>query len=57
MLFFTEIKLRYIYTRFGYPSVTKLYNLLNKASYDIDIGTLKIINKFCHHCQIKGQAF
>ena len=53
MLFFTETKLRYIYTRLGYPSVTKLYNLLNKAGYNIDIGAFKIINKFYHHYQIK----
>ena len=54
MLFFIKTKLRRIYTKFGYLSVIKLYNLLNKAGYDIDIGTLKTINKFCHHCQIKG---
>ena len=54
--FLTETELRRIHTRFGHPSVTKLYNLLDKAGHDIDIGTIKEVNKFCHHCQVKGKA-
>ena len=54
LAFFTETELRNIYTKFGYPSVTKLYNLLDKTSYNVDIGTLKTINKFCYYCQVKG---
>ena len=50
LAFFTEVELRYIYIRFGYLLVIKLYNLLDKVSYDIDIGTFKIINKFYYYC-------
>ena len=49
LLYFTEAKLRYIYTRFGYLSVIKLYNLLNKAGYNVNVGAFKVINKFCHY--------
>ena len=54
MLFFTEAELRYIYTKFGYLSVIKLYDLLNKAGYNVKTNVFKDINKFCYYCQIKG---
>ena len=54
--YFTETELRRIHTRFGHPSVSKLYDLLDKAGHDVDVDVLKEINKFCHHCQTKGKA-
>ena len=50
LLFFTDTKLCYIYIKFGYLSVIKLYNLLNKAGYNVKISALKDINKFCYCC-------
>ena len=50
LAFFTETKLRRIHTKFGYLSVIKLYNLLNKTGYNVNTGALKTINKFCHYC-------
>ena len=53
LLFFTDTELYYIYTKFDYLSVTKLYNLLIEASYNIKASIFKNINKFCYHYQIK----
>ena len=45
--YFTTIKLKRLYRRFGYPSVDKLYRLLNKVGeVDVDIKALKYIKEF-----------
>lgn len=39
-----------------YLLINKLQKLLTQTSYDIEYKTIKIINKFCHYCQIKSGA-
>ena len=48
-IYFTEVKLRKIYTRFKYLFINKLYELLNKIRHDIDINVFKEINKFYYY--------
>ena len=55
-IFLTEAELCRVHTRFGHPSVNKLHKLLTRASHNIEHKTIEIINKFCHYCQIKGEA-
>ncbi|CRK29788.1 hypothetical protein BN1723_003653 [Verticillium longisporum] len=54
--FLTEAELRRIHKRFGHPSVEKLWNLLQRADQDVNRDALELINRFCHHCQIKGKS-
>ncbi len=55
-IFLTEAELCQVHTRFRHPSVNKLHNLLTRAGHDIDHKAIEMINKFCHYCQIKGEA-
>lgn len=55
-IFLIEAKLCQVYTRFRHSSINKLYNFLSQADYDIQHKTMKIINKFCHYYQIKGES-
>jgi hypothetical protein len=54
----TENELRQLYRRFGHPAAERLYKVLTKAGYDdVEESVLARINKFCHQCQIHGNAF
>ena len=55
-MFLTEAELRRVHTRFGHPSVAKLHTLLTKAGHEVEREAIQMINKFCHYCQIKGDA-
>ncbi len=55
-IFLTKAELRQVHPRFGHPSVNKLYKLLTRADHDIEYKAIKIINKFYHYYQIKGEA-
>ena len=55
-IFLTKVELYWVYTCFGYPSVNKLHKLLTQTGHDTGHKTIKIINKFCHYCQIKGEV-
>ena len=33
-----------------------MHKLLTQASQDIEYKPIEMINKFCHYCQIKGEA-
>jgi len=55
-IFLTEAELRRVHTRFGHPSVPKLYKLLTKAGHEVEQDALAMINKFCHYCQVKGST-
>uniref|UniRef100_A0A8H7K3I9 Integrase catalytic domain-containing protein n=1 Tax=Bionectria ochroleuca TaxID=29856 RepID=A0A8H7K3I9_BIOOC len=52
----TEAQLRRIHRRFGHPSVEKLWNILQRADKKANRSALELINRVCHHCQIKGKA-
>jgi len=55
--YLTEAEIRRVHTRFGHPSVAKLHALLTRAGHnDVERSAIKAINKFCHHCQVKGSA-
>ncbi len=36
--------------------MNKLHKLLIQTGHDIEYKIIKMINKFCHYCQIKGEA-
>ncbi len=55
-IFLTEEELCQVHTRFGHLSVNILHKLLIQTGYDIEYKAIEIINKFCHYCQIKGEA-
>ena len=55
-IFLTEAEFCQVHTRFGHLSVNKLHKLLTQAGHDIEHKAIKIINKFYHYCQIKGEA-
>lgn len=56
-VFLTEAELRRLHKRFGHPSVGRLHRVLQRAGHDdVEYEALKMIKKFCHHCQIKGSA-
>jgi len=44
--FFTETKLRRLYRRFGYLLVSKLRNLLERASHEVNIEALEYLTKY-----------
>lgn len=52
----TETELRRVHRRFGHPSVEKLWSILNRADKWANRDAIEMINRFCHHCQIKGKA-
>src|SRR6266516_5383117 len=55
--FLTETELRRLHRRFGHPATERLYKLLKRAGEeDVDEATLRTIERFCHHCQMHGQA-
>lgn len=56
IMFLTEGELRRLHARFGHPSVDRLHKLLTRAGHDVEHEALVVINKFCHFCQIKGDA-
>ena len=47
--YFTEVKLRQLYIRFGYLLIIKLYAFLNKAGHNVNINNIKKINKFYYY--------
>jgi hypothetical protein len=53
-MFFTENELRRLHQRFGHPAANRLYRLLKDASHNPNLAILEVINKFYHHCQLKG---
>ena len=55
-IFLIEAELCQVHTHFEPLSVNKLHKLLTETDYDIEHKTIKIINKLCHYCQIKGKA-
>ena len=56
-VFLSEIELRRLHRRFGHPATNRLYQLLEKAGHDdVDKGTLEMIAKSCHHCQMHSTA-
>lgn len=56
MTFLTEKELRTVHRRFGHPSVERLWKTLQRAGHEVNRDALELINRFCHHCQIKGSA-
>jgi hypothetical protein len=56
-VFLTEVELRRLHRRFGHPTVDRLTRMLRKAGHeDVDEDILRLITKFCHHCQVNGTA-
>ncbi|KAI0992313.1 hypothetical protein K3495_g15873, partial [Podosphaera aphanis] len=51
--FLTEVELRQLHRRFGYPSVNRLVRTLERAGHDSPNhrSLLNKINKFCTYCQ------
>jgi hypothetical protein len=45
--FLTETELRRLYRRFGYLLVSKLRNLLERASHEVDTKTLEYLTTYC----------
>ena len=46
--FLTNIELKYLYYTFRYLLATKLFNLLNKSSYNITKKAINQITNFCN---------
>ena len=55
-IYLTEAEMRRLHSRFGHPSVPKLHKLLTRAGHDVKYEAIEMIRKFCHYCQIKGDA-
>jgi hypothetical protein len=49
--FLTKVELQRLYRRFGHLLVSKLQNVLERAGYDVDKGTLEYLTKYYEHCQ------
>lgn len=48
--YLTETELRREYRRFGHPSVTRLYRLLNRAGHKVELDTLEEIKRYYESC-------
>ena len=55
-IYLTEAEMQRLHSRFGHPSVPKLHKLLTRAGHDVKYEAIEMIRKFCHYCQIKGDA-
>jgi hypothetical protein len=47
--FLIEVELRRLHRRFGYPLVSKLWNVLERAGYNVDIEALEYLTKYCEY--------
>jgi len=45
--FLTETELRRLHRQFGHPLVSKLRNLLERASHEVDTEALEYLTKYC----------
>ena len=45
--FLTEVELRRLHRRFGYLSISKLRNVLERAGHDINMEALEYLTKYC----------
>ena len=54
LYYLIEAELRYIYIRFGYPFINKLYQLLINVGYKAERKAIETINKFYYFYQIKS---
>lgn len=55
--FLTVIELRRLDPRFVHPTADRLYRLAGKARHSgAELQIIETITKFCHHCQMHGQA-
>ena len=53
--YLTDIELRRLYYRFGYPSVKRLARILECLGHGINSKTLDHLIRYCHHCQKYGK--
>ena len=55
--FLTNTEVHRLHSRFGHPSVNRLYRLLKRSGhYDFYISYLNNLTKFCRQCQIKEKS-
>ena len=47
----TDIELRRLYCRFGYPSVYYLHQLLERLEHNVELQVLQYLAKYCKQCQ------
>jgi hypothetical protein len=53
----TETELRQLHRRFGHPAAERLYKVLTRAGHDdVDKAVIEKLTKFCHQCQMHGNA-
>lgn len=56
IIFLIEKKLRTVHRRFGHLLMERLWKILQKIGHKVNRDILELINRFCHHCQIKRNA-
>ncbi|KAH8799102.1 hypothetical protein F5884DRAFT_869701 [Xylogone sp. PMI_703] len=49
--YLTEIELRRLHCRFGYPSVERLRKILERSRHDVDDKVLQYLSKYYKYCQ------
>jgi hypothetical protein len=53
----TDTELRQLHRRFGHPAADRLYKVLTRAGHDdVDKAVIDKLTKFCHQCQMHGNA-
>ncbi|KAI0991605.1 hypothetical protein K3495_g16582, partial [Podosphaera aphanis] len=54
MCLLTEQELRTIHRRWGHPSATRMWKILQRAGRDVEFQTIDRLTKFCRDCQLNA---
>ena len=54
--YLTDVELRRLHRRFGYPSVHRLYQLLERSGRNVELQALQYLTKYCEQCQKHGRS-
>ena len=52
----TESELRQLHRYFGYPSVRRLFKILQRSGHNTEFRAIEHFTKYCHQYQINGKA-